>query len=140
MSKQPIYLSQIAVTLCAALRSFRNDYGDCLYQTGTQFSNGHVSVNVQRRYQDENAIFDAACTVTITLDQVVPGIADLIANGMFRYVWTVASYHIQEHPDDPRIVKIYLVERLHSCYLYEEDFLVVLAKIIDRNRSRLVRT
>lgn len=136
MTEKSSYFNEIASTLCAALTDFREKREDYYYRVDQKFDNGHqVSVDLEFCYPDENATGAddcCSCTATITLDQAVPGIADLIADEMFRDVDTVAYYQIQERPDDPRIVKIYLSERLDNRHWHEEYFLVDVANVITK--------
>ena len=142
MTEKSSYFNEIASTLCAALTAFRDKRVEYYYRVDQKFDNGHqVSVDMEFFYPDEDATGAAdrcTCTVKVTLDQVVPGIADLIADEMFRYVDTVACYHIQERPDDPRVVVIYLSERLDNRHWHEEAFLVDVADAITKYTSQQV--
>ena len=87
MTEKSSYFNEIASTLCAALTAFRDKRVEYYYRVDQKFDNGHqVSVDMEFFYPDEDATGAAdrcTCTVKVTLDQVVPGIADLIANEMF---------------------------------------------------------
>ena len=82
-----------------------------------------------------------ACDIMITLDRPVPGIVDLIADEVFQGVNEIADYAVRADPT--QLIGVYYVqvyELMDKRQWDDEAFLDDVAKIIDKNRSRLVKS